>query len=42
MTLLQELDVGRVAQLCDDLQGRIDLLDSLVDEDVLGVQHLVR
>lgn len=41
MPLLQELNIGRIAELCDDLQGGIYLLDSLVDEDVLRIEHLV-
>ena len=39
--LLEEGDVARVAQLGDDLQGRVDLLDRFVNEDVLGVEHLI-
>ena len=38
---LKEGDVGRVAQLGDDLQGWVYLLNGFVNEDVLGVEHLI-
>ena len=41
MSFLQELDISRVTKLSDDLERRVNLLDRLVDEDVLGVKHLV-
>lgn len=38
----QELDIGALHQFDHDLNGGVDLLDRLVDEDALCVVHLVQ
>lgn len=37
----EELDIGAIDEFDHDLDGGIDLLDGLVDEDALGIVHLI-